>query len=195
MQAARKLTHPIAISMDQPARRELSSLVRALARGSLSTDEFAERALELADCSKDPTVGAIAAELVAECPIWSRRFRGRHRLPPEARRGLARCVLFLRSSLHYSSTPDELDPPCGSWTKLDTTLLVATAVLLSASIVALPLSVTLSGALLVLGVGAWWWSGRIGGNVPSDGTLCIDSWPFASQADLERVARTPKDTA
>lgn len=97
--------------IDRRARDILAELGRPLTSGCLSTGRFEAR-LPLA--SDDPAVEAIweafdslYRDLV---PPWSHRLRGRRRVRPITKLGVARCVVFLHSDLEWSQERDASGP-------------------------------------------------------------------------------------
>lgn len=86
--------------IDRAARNKMVLLLRQLATGRITNDEFEERQ-PLG--SLDPAV-----EEVFHLGVWGlysdtheHRLVGRHRLPRSARREIARFILFLKSDLEY----------------------------------------------------------------------------------------------
>lgn len=82
---------------DDP-RRRAAELVRQLASGRLTNDQF-EDALPV--LSRDSSFEIFRFAWSFYDGLYEHRMRGRHRLSPLQKRVFARCVLFLRSGLPY----------------------------------------------------------------------------------------------
>lgn len=88
---------------DRDARNQLAELVRHLLAGTMTTYRFVVAASTIAGKSVDPAVHAVyeaAGSLYADL-FWSRRLRGRYRVPREVRRRMAVAIMFLYSETEY----------------------------------------------------------------------------------------------
>jgi hypothetical protein len=84
--------------IDRAARDVLALALRRLACGRITNDEF-DASLR---SSEDIAVIAIAdAAWTLYDDFREHYLKGRDALPPQAKRGVARCLLFLRSDLEY----------------------------------------------------------------------------------------------
>lgn len=81
--------------IDRLARNQLAQALRALAAGLITNDEFEERI----PFSNDPAIWHIHVDGVwgLYSDLWEYRLKGKHRLEPQAKAAVARCVLFLKS--------------------------------------------------------------------------------------------------
>jgi hypothetical protein len=87
--------------VDRESRTKLGELIRHLAAGQITNDEFEDRLLPLG--SADPAVWEVFSS-GAWClysDLWEYRLTGKYRLPKEARREVARWILFLKTNLEY----------------------------------------------------------------------------------------------
>ena len=85
--------------IDRSARDRLSELIRHLAAGLITNDEF-EDALPIR--SHDPAVEELIDESwYLSSDLSEYRFIGRYRLSRETKRHLARWILFLKTDLEY----------------------------------------------------------------------------------------------
>lgn len=88
--------------IDRRTRNQLAEQLRRLASGGISNDEF-EDALPV---SKDPAVREIRrAAWMLYSDLREHRLRGRDALPQDARRAVARWIIFLHSDLAYEWPP------------------------------------------------------------------------------------------
>jgi len=86
--------------VDRAARDQFVELIRHLAAGQISNDEFEDR---VPRSQNDPAIGAVfwnGAWLLYD-DLRQYKLVGKCRLPKEARREVARWVLFLESDLEY----------------------------------------------------------------------------------------------
>ena len=86
--------------IDRKSRTELAELIRHLVAGQLTNNQFEDR---LALWSSDPAVWEVFS-CGAWClysDLWEYRLTGNYRLPKEARREVARWILFLKTDLEY----------------------------------------------------------------------------------------------
>jgi hypothetical protein len=86
--------------IDRESRTQLAELIRHLAAGRITNDEFEDR---LSLQSADPAVWGVFS-CGAWClysDLWQYRLTGKSRLPKEARREVARWILFLKTDLEY----------------------------------------------------------------------------------------------
>lgn len=86
--------------VDRDARNQMVLLLRRLVAGRITNDEFEDQQPR---SLTDPAVAAIyhrgASGLYSD--LHEHRLTGRHRLPRETRREVARFILFLKSDLEY----------------------------------------------------------------------------------------------
>jgi len=96
--------------IDQSARQRLAEGIRHLASGRITNDEFEERYGRPAAACADPGVRAVfwQGAWLLYSDFTTTRYSGNQRLPRDARRHIARWVMFLRSSLPY-------EWPLASW--------------------------------------------------------------------------------
>jgi len=87
--------------VDREARDRAALLIRRLAAGHITNDEF-EDALPLD--SDDPAIWAVFEEgaWATYSDLHEHRLVGTHRLNRAERRHLAKCVLFLKSNAEYT---------------------------------------------------------------------------------------------
>jgi hypothetical protein len=85
--------------IDKQARKELAALLRHLAAGQISNDQFEDRLPGMGD----PAVRQVFAEgaWFLYDDLHEHRLIGKHRLEPVSRKELARWILFLESELPY----------------------------------------------------------------------------------------------
>jgi len=91
--------------IDRPARNELSQLIRQMAAGTITVEDFFDDGYEITRASRDIGVQVayeVASEICFDEAPSSCRFRGRHRLPENTRRELVQTAVFLRSDLTYN---------------------------------------------------------------------------------------------
>lgn len=86
------------MSLDFPARRAVATLLRHFASGRMTNDEFESR-WPRSDDAAVRVIGAAAWHLYDD--IREYRLTGPDRLSFQARRAVARCVLFLHGDLPY----------------------------------------------------------------------------------------------
>lgn len=85
--------------IDHDARRSFSTLLRQLAAGLITNDDFDTSAELLADDTRDRGLfNVIEASQSLYDDIWTYKLVGRNALTPESRRIVAVMVLWLRSS-------------------------------------------------------------------------------------------------
>ena len=85
--------------IDRSSRDRLSELIRHLAAGLITNDQF-EDALPIR--SIDPAVDQLIDESwYLYSDIWEHRLVGRYQLPREGKRHLSRWILFLKTDLEY----------------------------------------------------------------------------------------------
>lgn len=84
--------------IDRPARNALALAIRQLACGRITNDQF-EASLS---ASQDAAVIAVAEMAWTLYDDLSTHYlKGAYALSPQAKRSVARCILFLRSELQY----------------------------------------------------------------------------------------------
>jgi hypothetical protein len=100
--------------VDRAARRRLAELLRHVATGRISKDEFCCAAEELLIDSADSGLAAVyeaAASLHEDLSLFCNvRFQGRYRLSSTERRRLAIAILFLHSDVEYGWPVTEWPP-------------------------------------------------------------------------------------
>jgi hypothetical protein len=85
--------------IDRPSRRAVGELLRHLAAGQITNDQFAER---LPRRSDDVAIAEIRHQAwFLYSDLREYRFTGKDRLSDEHRRDVARWILFLQSDLEY----------------------------------------------------------------------------------------------
>jgi hypothetical protein len=86
--------------IDRTARNQLAEALRALASGQISNDEFERRVPH----SADPAVWHLFFDGAwgFYSDLWEYRLKGKHRLKPEAKAAVARCVLFLKTNQPFA---------------------------------------------------------------------------------------------
>ncbi len=179
--------------IDRASRTRYATILRQLASGAMTTDEFSCEAAILAVDSDDPLLVEIhgfADSLFHD--LWSYRLRGRHALDRTARATVARLVLMLRTSDAELTAPrpDVLEcGPFGLVHLLTMFAAIAATVWLGAVSGALGLALGVGGIAAVL----YWlhrheasWSRRHAARV-WDGAV----WPFRDRSHLRLAARTP----
>jgi len=86
--------------LDRESRTKLAELIRHLATGRITNDEFEDR---LSLRSTDPAIWAVFS-CGAWClysDLWEYQLTGKYRLPKDARREVARWILFLKTDFEY----------------------------------------------------------------------------------------------
>lgn len=92
--------------VDRDARDKMVLLLRRLVTGRITNDEFE---VQQPISPADPAVMAIyRGAWCLYSDLHEHRLTGRHRLPREARREVARLILFLKSDLEYEWAPPSL---------------------------------------------------------------------------------------
>lgn len=85
--------------IDRESRRTVCELLRHLAAGQISNDQFEDR---LPGRSDDPAIFEIRHQAwLLYSDLREYRFVGKNRLSAEHRRAIARWILFLQSDLEY----------------------------------------------------------------------------------------------
>jgi hypothetical protein len=182
--------------IDRPARNSLAQYVRQLSVGSITTDDFACAACEIAESSKDAgvkSVYAFADSLYDNDHLFcSNRLRGRYRLPPDVRRQMAIATLFLHSDAEYEWPDDD-----GNSTSPDCLLLLLCALTASAGLFLFGVFPLLSVCFLALAAAVFVLSRRFLArqhskwvdrqNVIGD----FDVWPFIRCEDFNKARRHP----
>ena len=148
--------------IERSERRRIALLLRRLASGRITTDDYdAERP----DNSPDLAAQAVGdAGWMLYSDSHTHRLMGRHALSPVARRDVARCVLFLQSDLEYEW------PPEPKYTPRQALVLLATLGLVDSGMRARR---------------AAWRRGM----QPAVGT---GIWPFRRRSDLTRALGAPR---
>jgi hypothetical protein len=191
--------------VDRSARDCLAQLVRHLATGIMSKEEFSTKAGNLAENSCDPGVWAVYATADAlhddVSAIWPVRFRGWMRLAPDVRRRLAVTALFLYSQAEYE-WPNTPAPSGGC---LDALLLCACAIfglagllLLGVSFVAPWWCAIISRICLAMSVWLYVLSQRLAARFRAEWEEAqrqlgdYEVWPFRWWADFDEARRHPR---
>jgi hypothetical protein len=189
--------------IDRPNRDKLAQLLRHLAAGRITTGRFADECEDLAFSSEDPAVlnvMALGPDLIRiRWPRWSRRLRGRRRLPDDARRRIAIAAVFLYSDCEYQWPEDQ------SWAlRGDCLLMVGFLLLLALGGFGVILSALgqvsplVAGLCFALAVYLFYFSNiRIEKarakwvqQCREEGDLKI--WPFRRASDFEEAKKRPK---
>jgi hypothetical protein len=86
--------------IDRQSRTKLAELIRHLAAGRMTNDEFENR---VPFRSTDPAIWAVfsSGAWFLYSDLRQYRLTGKYRLPKEARREVARWIVFLKTDLEY----------------------------------------------------------------------------------------------
>lgn len=89
--------------VDRKSRIQLALALRRLAAGRITNDEFDDEAFAMfCDRTDDPALAELSTYgWLHYSDLWKYRLRGQHALSREARKGIARAVLFLKTDDEY----------------------------------------------------------------------------------------------
>lgn len=184
-------------------RADLAQDVRRLASGKMTNDEFDDRYHDVYELSDDRAIKAIATFcycLYSSDLLFPIRLRGRYALDREAKKTLARCVLFLRSANEYEwpAFPDSPSSRCLAGLACSLGFPAGVAMTLIAIVLAIvdpqPLPFQLLGIGLPLAAACFWF-GYLRPTVSREdwqrytGTGDFDCWPFLQRESFESARR------
>jgi hypothetical protein len=90
------------MSIELQSRKRFAELIRQLASGRLTNDEFQDASGLLARDSNDPAIHELRREMwVTYSDLYEHRLIGRHKLSRADRHVVVRMVVFLHSDLPY----------------------------------------------------------------------------------------------
>lgn len=169
-------------------RDDLARLLRHLAAGVITNDQFVDGAVPLFDV-RDPAIEGVFWEadgLYSDLRTY--RLRGRDALTRDERRAVARAIVFLHSDVEYSWP---VPKPARSSATFFVSALVA-GVSVGTALTSWTAGLTCSMFTLFVGwFVAWavrtWRSRHIVTPVSS-----VSDWPFASAAELQAARRHPR---
>jgi hypothetical protein len=183
--------------IDRAARDALKDALQAMATGRITADEFVDRIERLE--SSDPAIQEVFEALV-DCyydDIGPGRFAGRYRLGREARRKIARVILFLRSEREYEWPPSTRDSCTASivWMTSFPAFVAGVLVILGGLTDGLWLKegIMLAVAGVVGMAGTVWASVRAHREWESSGDA--EAWPYIRQADDAADRFLPRSAA
>lgn len=185
--------------IDRTSRDRLAEALRQLCAGTLAVNDFNSRIDgELID-SSDRGVQSVL-ETVFDLidpesrPLRLKRFRGRHRLPSDARRQMVIATIFLHSDLEFE-WPIDLAYPC--WHECIT--LLSCALLAFFGMVCVLAAPWLGVILITAAVCVFFHSRTLAERVHARWVSCqrdlgrdYDVWPFVRRSDFERQLTSPK---
>lgn len=173
--------------VDQEARRLYAELVRQFTSGRMTVDEYEEQFFAIRFNKKDPALPKLWDNLTALYEdAWPDRPTRQWRLDRDARRRVARAVLFLQSNHEYHWPETTWDGSVFLITAFSVVLLFAllpeTSLINRAGFAAVPIY-------------AWinyerWQRRRQQKRHQMAGDT--NAWPFLRQADLDEAARHPR---
>lgn len=173
------------------SRRAYAELIREFLAGGCITDQYEDRFFELMDRhGRDRACEDIFDALWHFYgDIFPHRMRGKHRLPPEARKLIARWVLFLRSDEPYVPPPRSPERRASRAMFLTAIALVLFAYLAIGLSLSWDLANAFAAVCFVFAYASSWLLGGVSINaaVFDAASKQLACWPFQSEESLCRV--------
>lgn len=173
--------------VDREGRRQYGQLIRQLASGRMTIEEYEDKCWGIPDRQNDPAIREIELEILLLCEgSAADQKTGRPKLSREARRNVARAVLFLQSDKEYRWPKEVWD---GSVFLITAFLLVLLFVVLPDPAFAVKVGVAVELGLL------WIEYERMQArrqHNKREAAGDTDVWPFLRRAELEDAVRRPR---